>query len=111
MRTLQSALFAAALVLAHPALGGPPPGKDAAGGAPKAKRTDPQGDPLPEGALARFGSNRWQHPAQQLAFSPDGRYLAATGQVTRLFDVKSGRAVRRFNSPGNFLFFPADGKT
>ena len=37
---------------------------------------DRQGDPLPLGAIARFGSDRWRHEgeAETMSFSPDGKF-------------------------------------
>src|SRR5262249_5917734 len=103
------ALSAALLLwLALAATGEPQPARRAAGTPKQATPTD---DPLPKWALSRFGNNRWLHPAQQLAFSPDGRYLAVTGQVTRLFDVTTGRGVRRFHRAASYLCFTPDGKT
>src|SRR5262249_21971936 len=45
--------------------------------APAAK-TDPAGDPLPEGAVPRLGSKRWRIPAEpgQFALSGDGSLLS-----------------------------------
>jgi RNA polymerase sigma factor (sigma-70 family) len=63
-------------------------------------RVDRHGDALPEGAVARLGTLRFRGVRGCLAFSPDGRLLAAAGgsageQIT-LFDRTTGRAVRRF---------------
>jgi WD40 repeat protein len=112
MRSAQSLLCVLLFLwLAGPALGDPPPANDGPAKAAPVQRLDAYGDPLPEWALARFGTNRWQHPAQVLAFSPDGRYVAATGTVTRLFDAKTGRTARRFEAQASFLCFSPDGKT
>ncbi len=61
-------------------------------------RTDPQGDPLPEGAVARLGVDRLcQPPVHQLMFSPDDKMLAAVDETgIRLWDVQSGKQIRRF---------------
>jgi hypothetical protein len=45
-------------------------------------RLDRYGDPLPEGAVARFGSGRLRHPggdATAIAFSPDGKSVVTVG--------------------------------
>src|SRR5947208_189200 len=68
-------------------------------------RTDRNGDPLPEGAVARLGTPRLVNPsAEILAFLPDGKTLAVatggtTGGTLRLWDVGSGRERRRFTTP------------
>src|SRR5262245_40763436 len=112
MRSAQSLLCALLfLCLGGPSLGDPPPANDGPAKAAPGQRLDAYGDPLPEWALARFGTNRWQHPALVLTFSPDGRYVAATGAVTRLFDAKTGRTARRFEAQASFLCFSPDGKT
>src|SRR5262249_49470281 len=45
--------------------------------APPAARADPDGEPLPEGALARLGTRRWRHdsPAFFVGFARQGRQL------------------------------------
>jgi WD40 repeat protein len=64
--------------------------------------TDPFGDPLPAGAVARFGTTRlWQATGQSgvesLAFAPDGRLMASAGieLPVVLWDAATGREVRR----------------
>jgi WD40 repeat protein len=59
-------------------------------------RTDLHGDPLPEGAVARFGTVRLCEPtgADFVAFSPDGKLLASIsrrGFSISLWDVHSGK--------------------
>lgn len=58
-------------------------------------RLDARGDPLPDGALLRVGSDRWR-PADGGTFSPDGRWVAvATGpwHSARLYEAATGRPV------------------
>ena len=78
---------------------GPPP-------APKVKApaaADLHGDPLPAGALARLGTTRWRHGANItfVAFGPDGKTLITAGQdnTARLWDLASGKEIRRFARP------------
>jgi RNA polymerase sigma factor (sigma-70 family) len=55
---------------------------------------DRLGDPLPEGALVRFGSTRFRHPGgiTSAALAPDGSVLASEGaKVLRLIDLATGR--------------------
>src|SRR5262249_47570382 len=61
-------------------------------------------DPLPPGAIARIGTVRLQHGAavSRLTFSPDGKTLASIGgysSVVHLWDVATGKEIRRFNDP------------
>jgi WD40 repeat protein len=71
---------------------------------------------LPEGAVARFGSTRFQHTnnVAALAFSPDGKILATGGgAVVRLWQVESGREIRSLVGPGNDInavAFSPDGR-
>jgi WD40 repeat protein len=62
-------------------------------------RTDLYGDPLPPGAIARFGSLRFRPGGQvyAIAFTPDGKTLASASsdQTVRLWEAKTGREIRR----------------
>ncbi len=51
-------------------------------------------DPLPSGALRRFGTNRFQHPggAIELALAPDERSLVSLGEgKVIVWDVATGK--------------------
>src|SRR5262249_3752830 len=81
-------------------------------------RTDQYGDRLPPGALARLGTARWQHwGAHFVTFLADGKTLLsiAADQSIRLWDVATGREIRRLREPQtSFLFnhgLSADQKT
>ncbi len=88
----------------------------AANGEPRADR---RGDPLPTGAIGRFGSARLRHgdAVRCLAFSPDSKLLASGGAgkdgTIRIWDVASGREIRRIpsgqGSVGSVCFSP-DGR-
>jgi RNA polymerase sigma factor (sigma-70 family) len=83
----------------------------------RASVADRLGDPLPAGAVARFGTIRFRHggPVFAAAFRPDGT-LVSVGRdhVLRVWDVKTAAEVRHFAEPGpgwNSLDLAADGKT
>jgi WD40 repeat protein/beta-lactamase regulating signal transducer with metallopeptidase domain len=65
--------------------------------------TDRHGDPLPAGALARLGTTRWRHGANIafVAFGADDQTLITAGQdnTARLWDVTTGKEIRRFAVP------------
>jgi RNA polymerase sigma factor (sigma-70 family) len=89
-------------------------------------RKDALGDPLPPGALARFGTVRFRHGngIQAIALSPDGKTLATAGgddgfPTIQLMDTKTGRIrfvirdtsnASGFSSGRCFLAFSPDGK-
>jgi RNA polymerase sigma factor (sigma-70 family) len=62
-------------------------------------RTDRFGDPLPPGALARFGSTRFRHGGnvRGLVYYPDGKRLASAGQdnTLRVWDAATGKELLR----------------
>jgi RNA polymerase sigma factor (sigma-70 family) len=117
--------IAAGLAAVAIALGGqdPPPStpKPTAREAPPAVsvRADAEGVLLPDGAVARLGSNRFRHNGQPVAsvvFSPDGRLVACPhnrGAVS-VFEVATGRSLFRFRVPEKHYpsaaRFLADGK-
>lgn len=68
---------------------------------PVGPRTDALGDPLPEGAIARLGTDRLRTHARSLAWSDDGRRLA-TGQHGQLsvWETDDGRRLAELECKG-----------
>jgi WD40 repeat protein len=101
-------LIIVALLLAGPAAAGP--------------RTAAHGDPLPDGAIARFGTLRFRVGSEQarysFALSPDGKFLAVeSADGIRLWDTETGRVAKHLpwrTSQGDLpkfaLAFSPDGK-
>ena len=77
---------------------------------------DASGDPLPEGALLRFGSTRLRHLGRVLAldYSPNGKLIASGGQdgTVRLWNSKTGKETHRWEVEGGTqaVRFSQDGK-
>lgn len=85
--------------------------------APPAKqaRVDLFGDPLPQGAIARFGTVRLFHrgparlsfrsPVSTLLYSGDGKTVFSAGltETIRCWDVESGKEVRQFVVPQDWM--------
>ena len=102
---------------ASPPASAPQPKKETRAG------VDRFGDPLPRGALARFGTVRFRHGGgfNDAALSPDGKTLVATSEIgITFFDVQTGvprPCLRAFEIPNGFssnrslLDFAPDGKT
>jgi len=81
-------------------------------------RTDPQGDPLPAGAIARLGTLRFNHGERlnNLRFTPDGKTILSTGGgVLRLWDAATGKELGQFSrkelSWDEEISITPDGKT
>ena len=80
---------------------------------------DNDGDPLPPGALFRFGSLHWRHDTiiNGSALSPDGKRLAtSSGSSVVVWDMDTGKMLWRFPTDhGSYysrssLSFSPDGK-
>jgi len=81
---------------------------------PGAPKLDRHGDPLPAGAVARFGTLRLRHGASVLAmaFTYDAKLLctiSATDDSVRMWDVVTGKEVSRLNTPVQLIGLARDG--
>jgi Tol biopolymer transport system component len=96
----------------------PPPG-DPNAPAPKPDPPEPADTSLPPGAFGRLGTpqpGRTWIPIYCLAFSPDGKSLAAgtSDKTVHLWDVASGKDLRRLGEPRmvvHAVAFSPDGKS
>jgi WD40 repeat protein len=75
------------------------------------------GDPLPQGATARFGSLRWRIPkaVNAVALSPNGKLVGAVNMDGKVFvwDKEDGRLLHQFSGSkagAASLAFSPDGK-
>jgi RNA polymerase sigma factor (sigma-70 family) len=83
----------------------PPAAADKAGPAP-ATQVDRHGDPLPDGAVARLGTMRFNHGEglRQLHFSPDGKTVYSEGGGwLRAWDAATGEERGRLASSKDLL--------
>jgi RNA polymerase sigma factor (sigma-70 family) len=79
---------------------------------------DRDGDPLPDGAVARLGTNRFNHTKNvyDVGFTPDGKAIVSYGVdgLARVWDATTGRLLRSIGgkeSRGSRLFaLSPDGK-
>jgi hypothetical protein len=81
---------------------------------PGAPKLDRHGDPLPAGAVARFGTVRLRHGAnvQAMAFTHDAKLLctvSSSDESVRLWDTTTGKEVSRLNTGANFVALAKDG--
>jgi WD40 repeat protein len=77
-------------------------------------KLDQHGDPMPAGAVARYGTVRLRHGPEPLGlgFSPNGKVLGSistTDDGVRLWDPISGKELARLNNPVMFAAFARDG--
>jgi WD40 repeat protein len=80
-------------------------------------RVDAHGDPLPAGAMTRFGTARFNNGGQicGLAIAPNGKWIASEGGsgVVHLWNSATGEEIRSLKPPvagWGPLAFSADGK-
>jgi RNA polymerase sigma factor (sigma-70 family) len=106
---LAALVVGAGLVLCQtlaPTADKPAPG-NADQGAESPARADRDGEPLPVGALARFGSPRLRHgqAVSGLAFSKDGTRLASSSidRTLSLWELPSGKEIRRFTGQASYV--------
>ncbi len=88
---------------------------------PPAAKGEPDDDPLPDGSVFRFGTNRFRHgpTIQNLAVSADGKLaVAACGTrrfgTVRTYDMATGRDLFTFDGKDGFVVavtLSPDGKT
>src|SRR5438045_817523 len=81
----------------------------------------PDVDPLPPGAVVRYGTTRWRHTSGilALAYSPDGKRLATLCDAgVSLWQADGGRLLRHWSERDTWspfrehsLHFAADGST
>ena len=64
------------------------------GQAPTPARVDTLGDPLPEGALLRFGTGRFRPPTNvdEIALTPDEKTIVTLGNDLIAWDTTTGKA-------------------
>jgi WD40 repeat protein len=71
-------------------------------------RRDAYGDALPNGAVQRLGTIRLRHSGMVhgAAFSPDGKYLATSGEdgPIRLWEPRTGKLIRHFQGPNQRVY-------
>jgi WD40 repeat protein len=87
------ALLIGLSILSGAALAEPPEDKPS-------PQTDLYGDPLPEGAIARYGTIRWRHVAGVfVGYGREGKTLVSVGPSdVRIWDRDTGRVTRLINT-------------
>src|SRR4051812_696710 len=73
-------------------------------------KLDQLGDPLPDGALFRFGTQRFRPPSgvDELALSPDEKVVVTQGNELIAWDTATGKELWRSNGvEGNFNWIAA----
>jgi WD40 repeat protein len=93
--------------------------EEAAPPVPTSPSADHYGDPLPQGAVLRLGTARFQSRWRtgRIAFSPDGKWIASTGahRSLRIWDLSTGKRVTEIkegtmSQQGTAIAFSHDGR-
>ncbi|MBA4187102.1 MAG: hypothetical protein C0467_03705 [Planctomycetaceae bacterium] len=92
----------------------PRPSRPLAGNPITPTKLDRHGDPLPAGAVARYGTVRLRHGPEPIAlgFTHDGKVLGSMSNTydgIRLWDPATGKELARLNSPVQFASMARDG--
>ncbi|MCE9564456.1 MAG: PQQ-binding-like beta-propeller repeat protein [Planctomycetes bacterium] len=94
--------------------GRPKPIRTALGTPAGTPKVDRHGDPLPAGAITRYGTVRLRHGPEPIAlgFTHDGKILGSlsnTSDGIRLWDPATGKELARLNNPVQYATFARDG--
>jgi hypothetical protein len=83
------------------------------GPVPRVARLDRDGDPLPDGAVARLGSRLWRDPGAERLFVWDSGKMVACfdDRTVRWWDLETGRYLRGWAATGRGrAWFSPDGR-
>ncbi|OWK40819.1 High-affnity carbon uptake protein Hat/HatR [Fimbriiglobus ruber] len=114
---LVGVLAVGAVTLLAPARAAPPVPAAAAPEPGEAPSVDEDGDPLPDGAVHRFGTLRLRHGATitSIAYSANGRFIVSGSwdNIVRVWDASNGKSLRDIHPQDGWILsvaVTADGR-